>query len=149
MRPLSGLTLGAGILATLAVTGGCGGDGSAGGGPSGPGLADVELQVPAGVTDGIALVTVTGGTVKAVQSAGPDFRSVGAGTSTAQIISQGSFTGSAVKLATICIDQIENLADFHAEVNQIAGGQSAGYALRDVAAYSATLANPRTTASCP
>ena len=148
MRERSSLTLGVGILATLGVIGGCGGDGSGGGGPGGPGLADVQLHVPPGVTDGIALVTVTGGTVKTVRSAGSEFRAVGAGTRTARIIARGSFSGSTAKLATICIDRIEDLADFHADVNQVAGGQAAGYALRDVAPYSASLDNPRPTAGC-
>jgi len=150
MRNQPGLTLGAGVLAALAVIGGCGGNGDGGGGgPSGTGLADVELRVPAGVTDGIALVVVSGGTVRTVQSAGPQFRAVGEDTPSAQIIARGTFAGAAAKLATICIDQIENLSDFQADVIQVAGGQADGYAVRDVAGYTATLANPRAAASCP
>lgn len=154
MRRLSGLTLGVGVVTALAIIGGCGGGdgGGGGGGPSGTGLADVELRVPAGVTDGIALVTVTGGTIKDVQSAGPagpQFRAVGEDTPTAQIIARGTFTGSAAKLATICIDNIEDLADFQADVIQVAGGQADAYAVRVVAAYTATLTTPRTAVSCP
>jgi hypothetical protein len=141
--------LGAVILAVQVVIGGCGGDGSGTGGPSGLGLADVQLHLPAGVTDGIALVTVTGGTVQSVQSAGPEFRVAGAGTSTVQIIGRGNFSGGQASLATICVDRIQSLADYHVDVNQVAGGRTSGYAVRDVAGYSATLGNPRATASCP
>ena len=147
MRKTSGWTLGVGVFAALAIIGGCGG--GDGVGPSGTGLADIELRVPAGVTDGIALVLVTGGTVRTVQTAGPQFRAVGEDTPTAQVIARGTFTGSAAKLATICVDNIENLADFQADVVQVAGGQAAGYAVRVVAAYTATLTNPRTAANCP
>ncbi len=151
MRITSGWTLGASVLATLAVIGGCGGGngGGGGGGPSGTGLADIELRVPAGVTDGIALVVVSGGTVRTVQSAGPQFRAVGEDTPVAQVISRGAFTGTAAKLATICVDNIEDLADFQADVIEVAGGQADGYAVRDVASYTATLTNPRTTGNCP
>jgi len=151
MRRLSGLTIGVGVFAALAIIGGCGGGdgGSGGGGPSGTGLADVELRVPAGVTDGIALVTITGGTIKDVQSAGPEFRAVGEDTPTARIIARGTFSGPSAKLAMICIDNIEDLADFQADVDQVAGGPAEGYAIRDVAGYSASLGNPRMAATCP
>jgi hypothetical protein len=127
------------------VLGGCGDGGN---GPSGTGLADIELRVPAGVTDGIVLVVITGGTVKTVQSAGPQFRAVGENTPTAQVVARGVFAGPAAKLATICVDQIQNLSHFQTAVIQVAGGQSDGYAVRDIAGYTATLANPRTVSSC-
>lgn len=140
-----GILMGLGVLAVSMVFGGCGDGGS---GPSGTGLADVELRIPAGVTDGIALVVITGGTVRTVQSAGPQFRAVGEDTPTAQVVAHGVFAGTRAKLATICLDEIQNLSKFEAAVIQVAGGQGDGYAVRDIAGYTATLANPRSTASC-
>lgn len=147
MRTTAGRTLGVYVFAAQAIIGGCGGGNGVG--PSGTGLADIELRVPASVTDGIALVVVTGGTVRTVQTAGPQFRAVGEDSPTTQVIARGTLTGSAAKLATICIDNIEDLGSFQVAVVQVAGGQTAGHALRNSAAYTATLTNPRTAASCP
>lgn len=128
---------------------GCGGGSGDSGnlGPEGPGLLDLQLQVPAGTVDGVALVKVSGNRVTKVLAAGHQFRVVGEGTSVAHVLVRGSLSAT-VTLASVCVDNLGDRTDYTLQVVQVAGGSGQGYARRDPAGYQATLENPRIVQSC-
>lgn len=144
MRTQSKAAVAAMLIAGMACGGGSG-DGGGGTGPSGPGEIALRMTVPAGNTDGVILVKVSGDVVPSVVSRGLQVRAVGLGGSTVHIIARGTLQGNIV-IAALCIPRIQDAGNYAVEVVQAAAGQSGAYAKRNIVGYSGRL-DPTTVTS--
>jgi hypothetical protein len=137
MQPKS-LAAVAAILMAGVACGGSGGGGGGGTGPSGAAEIGLRVTVPAGNTDGVLLVRVSGDVIPTVLDRGFQLRAVGTGGSTVHIIARGALQGNVV-VAALCLPRIEDVANYSVQVIQAAASQAGGYAKRSIASYSGRL----------
>ncbi len=116
--------------------------------PGGPGGVDLVLRVPAGRQDGIALVRLDGGQYSQVKSLYGQSRTVGVAGDQLHLMIRGGITGT-VKVGRVCVSHVEDTSTWPSgTLVQVAGGQTAAYALRSPGEYVLELDQSTLSKSC-
>lgn len=127
------------VAIVAAISASCGGDegGSTGPTPPDPGPLNLVLATP-NVDDGMILISISGGTVTAVQGSGYQVVSSGLTGSAVEVLARGSLTNGV--FGTITVPDRNLQSAYKIKVEQVASRQT--YVQRPVSGYTLSLVRP-------
>lgn len=124
-------------MGCILLLGACGGGTDHGGfgGPGGAGGVSLELRIPSGNADGLALIRLDGGDLDSVAHVpGTDHR-VGTPGQQLHVLIRAPLSGT-VSILRACVKDIGDTASWPTpRLLQMAGAASSGYAVRDTSQY--------------